>query len=186
MEILSHLMKRIITSRAWGGVSWTGMSTFILLLVWGCGPNRTTPVRITLEGDDYRSAPAAPIRPSRPVSQGNGDSLAPAGWIPARRVEDKDRWEGIIVHHSGTVSGNAALIDKWHKQQGWDGLGYHFVIDNGQGGADGRLEVGFRWRDQLTGAHCREATGDDNYWNEHTIGICLVGNFEEHRPTASQ
>ena len=97
-----------------------------------------------------------------------------------------NRWEGILIHHSASDSGSAAQFDKWHKQQGWDGLGYHFVIDNGRGGTDGRVEVGYRWRDQLTGAHCRQASRDDNYWNEHTIGICLVGNFEQHTPTPAQ
>ncbi|MCP4712277.1 MAG: N-acetylmuramoyl-L-alanine amidase [Planctomycetes bacterium] len=109
-----------------------------------------------------------------------------SGWMPPSRQEDKNRWEGIVVHHSGARSGNAKIIDAGHKQKNWNGLGYHFVIDNGQGGPDGLVEVGYRWQEQKTGAHCRKKQGDDNYWNKHTIGICLVGNFEQHDPTAAQ
>ena len=62
----------------------------------------------------------------------------PMGWVPSPSVEDKRRWRGITIHHSATHSGNAAQFDRIHKNSnGWDGLGYHFVIDNGRGGRDG-------------------------------------------------
>ena len=42
------------------------------------------------------------------------------------------------------------------------------------------------WRRQIHGAHTR-VTGDrSNFWNEHGIGVCLVGNFENGRPSESQ
>ena len=65
-------------------------------------------------------------------------------------------------------------------------MGYHFVINNGNGKPDGMVEVGFRWPIQKTGAHCRVEGGADNHWNEHTIGIGLIGNFEKHPPTEAQ
>ena len=70
-------------------------------------------------------------------------------------------------------------------------LGYHFVINNGvykngYGKADGLVDVCFRWRQQKTGSHCRPSGDWSNYWNEHTIGICLIGNFEKTRPTERQ
>ena len=111
----------------------------------------------------------------------------PAGWVPSAQVEDKQRWRGILVHHSfDPSSGTAADIDAIHKARGFDGLGYHFVINNGRGGRDGRVEVGYRWPKQETGAHCRVNPNDNNYWNEHTIGICLIGNFERSRPSEAQ
>ncbi len=59
-----------------------------------------------------------------------------------------------------------------HVQKGWADLGYHFVIDPG-----GRV-----WQGRplsLQGAHVR-----DN--NPGNVGIMLMGNFNEHRPTPAQ
>ena len=61
----------------------------------------------------------------------------------------------------------------------WDELGYHFVIGNGTHTGDGQVEVGSRWGKQKHGAHCKTP---DNYYNDHGIGICLVGNFENSNP----
>ncbi len=90
-------------------------------------------------------------------------------------------WKAIVLHHSATESGNAELFHKWHLKKDWDGLGYHFVIDNGAGGPDGRIETGWRWTAQSAGAHA-----GDTHYNQHGIGICLVGNFENAEPTARQ
>lgn len=93
-------------------------------------------------------------------------------------------WRYIVMHHSATESGNAAEFDTLHREKGWDELGYHFVIDNGRGGPDGRVEVGSRWTKQKHGAHTGGTPG--NEYNEYGIGICLVGNFMRHRPTRAQ
>jgi hypothetical protein len=84
-------------------------------------------------------------------------------------------------------------MDSWHRQRGWAGLGYHFVIGNGTGYPDGQLYVGSRWREQQTGAHCKCAAGrylgvwrPGNFFNERGIGICLIGDFDQGRPTARQ
>jgi hypothetical protein len=113
-------------------------------------------------------------------------AMWPTGWVPPKSLEDKNRWRGIIIHHSAIDSGNAADIDALHRQRGWDGIGYDFVIDNGNGGRDGTIEVGYRWKRQEKGAHCRPENCPDNYWNEHTIGICLIGNLDKYSPTSSQ
>ena len=109
----------------------------------------------------------------------------PAGWLPPSYLENKKRWRWIVIHHSfPMVYGSAADIDRLHRKRGFDGLGYHFVIDNG--GNDGLVEVGSRWEKQKHGAHCRVDKNDDNYWNEHGIGICLVGNFNGRAPSEKQ
>jgi N-acetyl-anhydromuramyl-L-alanine amidase AmpD len=96
------------------------------------------------------------------------------------------KWTHIILHHSAQEGGNAAAIDRQHRARNWDELGYHFVIDNGNGGTAGTIEVGSRWVKQKHGAHCRPNPNDANYWNEHGIGICLVGNFETGKPSPAQ
>ena len=101
------------------------------------------------------------------------------------RVKGYRLWKYIVVHHSATARGNAASFDRSHRvDRGWDELGYHFVIDNGQGGPDGRIEVGSRWTKQKWGAH----TGGtpDNEYNNHGIGICLVGDFSHSMPSRAQ
>jgi len=94
----------------------------------------------------------------------------------------KRKWKYIVVHHSFTDSGNEEIFHNYHKNvRGWLGVGYHFVIGNGHGSPDGRVEVTFRWEDQIHGAHA----GVEEY-NQHGIGICLVGNFERGYPTEKQ
>ena len=37
----------------------------------------------------------------------------------------------VIIHCSDSDFGTASVIDGWHKERGWDGIGYHYVITNG-------------------------------------------------------
>lgn len=92
-------------------------------------------------------------------------------------------WKWIVIHHSATHNGGAAEFDRQHRARGWDELGYHFVIGNGTDTADGLIEVGGRWRSQKHGAHAKT---DDNRFNELGIGTCVVGNFEDGRPSPKQ
>ena len=94
-------------------------------------------------------------------------------------------WRYVVIHHSASSSGSAKAFDRYHRlQRGWDELGYHFVIDNGHGGPDGRVEVGPRWTKQKHGAHCGGTP--DNEYNEYGIGICLVGSFSTSQPSPAQ
>lgn len=92
-------------------------------------------------------------------------------------------WRYIVIHHSATASGSAAEFDRFHRgKRGWEnGLGYHFVIGNGNGTPDGEVEIGNRWIDQINGAHA----GVEEY-NNYGIGICLVGDFNQSCPTEAQ
>lgn len=74
------------------------------------------------------------------------------------------RIDEIIIHCSDSPEGRndkAEDIRKWHKQRGFNDIGYHYVID-----LDGTVEQG-RSIEQA-GAHC---TGH----NAHSIGICYIG-----------
>jgi len=123
-----------------------------------------------------------PLPKPKPKPNYNID-VFPKGWLPAERIERK--WSAVVIHHSGTKNGNAAIFDRWHKQGNhWDGVGYDFVIGNGTNSADGQVEVTYRWRDQQTGAHCKVA--GSNWANEKAVGICLVGNFNQTLPTSRQ
>lgn len=122
---------------------------------------------------------AAEIRSTQKVSL----ETVPRDWIPAAGVEKE--WTAIIIHHSATDSGNAAIFDEWHREgKNWNGVGYDFVIGNGTNSADGEVEVTYRWHEQTTGAHCGGTPG--NWANKDGIGICLVGDFTKEEPTQRQ
>lgn len=89
----------------------------------------------------------------------------------------------IIIHCSATppnwmdgegVEAKRDEIDRWHKERGWRGFGYHALIDR-----DGSIAQGRPFSEQ--GAHARGL-------NAHSIGVCLVGgagsnendDFEDH------
>lgn len=102
--------------------------------------------------------------------------------LDAPRVE-KGRWKYIVVHHSGTPSGNAKAFEYYHRyvRHMENGLAYHFVIGNGSGSGDGEIEIGNRWKKQLQGGHLASES-----LNEIALGICLVGDFDNSRPTRRQ
>jgi len=118
--------------------------------------------------------PVAPVQPTwtTPTS---------ASWTPT--VSERN-WRFIIVHHSASPTGNAAMFDREHRDRGWDELGYHFVIGNGTLTGDGQVEIGPRWMKQKHGAHTK-VRGHDEF-NELGIGICLVGNLSQTPPTEAQ
>lgn len=104
-----------------------------------------------------------------------------AGWVPSGGIANK--WECVVIHHSDSDKSTPEGMAAWHKQRGWDALGYHFVIGNGIGYPDGQVFVGERWTKQMTGAHCKVP---GNFYNEHGVGICLIGNLDSHGPTKRQ
>lgn len=72
----------------------------------------------------------------------------------------------IIIHCSATTEGmdfTVEDIDRWHRQRGFDSIGYHFIIR-----LDGSINPG-RSMYQI-GAHCKGH-------NAHSIGICYVGGL---------
>ena len=70
----------------------------------------------------------------------------------------------IVVHCSDSPqcrNDSAETIHKWHKERGFDGIGYHYVIVENGDVENGRPEF---WR----GAHVRAH-------NKDSLGICLIG-----------
>lgn len=69
----------------------------------------------------------------------------------------------IIIHHTGehNIDVSAEQIDKYHKERGWKGIGYHYIIRR-----NGDIEKGRA--DYEIGAHAKNR-------NENSIGIVLSG-----------
>jgi N-acetyl-anhydromuramyl-L-alanine amidase AmpD len=97
---------------------------------------------------------------------------------------DTDRWQAIVINHSGAPFGTAESLNAQARAAGLQGMGHHFVIGNGNGMDDGEVHVGYRWLHQTPGAHTAGPDGDR--YNRHAVGICLVGNFDRQRPTQAQ
>lgn len=79
----------------------------------------------------------------------------------------------IIIHCSATPEGkdfSVADIDRWHRQQGWQGIGYHYVVYRDGSVHNGRPEA-------RQGAHCLGH-------NEHSIGVCYIGGLASDGKTA--
>ena len=73
----------------------------------------------------------------------------------------------IIIHCSATPEGRAVTveeIDRWHKERGFDCIGYHYVIY-----LDGSIHLGRAL--EKPGAHCLGQ-------NKNSIGICYIGGLE--------
>jgi len=132
-----------------------------------------------------REPPSSTPKPLRISFENLPPAGLPAAWRPRAGVTPRD-WRAIVIHHTAAPRGSAKSIHKLHLSNGWDGLGYHFVIGNGTETRDGEIEAGYRWIEQLKGAHARARPGDDNRWNLHSIGICLVGDFTHKRPSQRQ
>jgi hypothetical protein len=160
----------------------------------GCQPHQPTQLVSSLPPPNFdgpgnlSAAPAPlvapvpappPVAPRPQVASRPGLDVPPE-WIPTIRP---NVWRWIIIHHSATPTGSALQFDRIHKQKGWDELGYHFVVGNGNGSRDGEVEVSSRWRKQKWGAHAKTP---DNKYNDFGIGICLVGNFDLTRPSWRQ
>ncbi|MDE7385833.1 MAG: N-acetylmuramoyl-L-alanine amidase [Muribaculaceae bacterium] len=75
----------------------------------------------------------------------------------------------IIVHCTATPAGrpvSVADVDRWHRERGFDGIGYHYLI-----GLDGTVYPG---RDiERAGAHCLGR-------NARSIGVCYVGGLDSN------
>jgi hypothetical protein len=83
----------------------------------------------------------------------------------------------LVIHHSAGASGNVSVFRNMHKAKGWQDVAYHAVICNGNGGADGLTQAGRS--ESLKGA---------GVWgnNANRLQVCLVGNFENTKPTRAQ
>lgn len=87
------------------------------------------------------------------------------------------RWHTIYIHHSASLGGSAQTV-----AEAAAGLPDHFVICNGDGAGDGEIQIGQRWTQQLAAG----VTPGANGINPDCISICLVGDFNQSRPTVTQ
>lgn len=74
----------------------------------------------------------------------------------------------MVIHCTATPEGRDCTpkdIDSWHKEKGFSGIGYHYVVD-----LSGKIHEG-RPLDTI-GAHARG-------YNAASIGVCYVGGIDK-------
>ncbi|BAM02653.1 peptidoglycan recognition protein family protein [Phycisphaera mikurensis] len=140
-------------------------------------PRPAAPVRVV------RPAPPPPAAaaPALPVSMAVTPRSSWTRAAPGTNVRAMNGVSRITVHHSamamrGTSANETAdmleSIREGHLKRGWADIGYHFAVDRG-----GRV---LACRDvRYQGAHAAEN-------NEHNVGVCVLGNFDEQAPAAAQ
>lgn len=118
--------------------------------------------------------------------QTDPEVITPREWGAARPrapLAARGPLDHLVLHHTAFPSariGGTSLaaqsrhmreIERWHLARGFLAIGYHFVIS-----PSGRI---FRGRplDRM-GAHVKGH-------NRGTVGICLMGDFEQERPTVA-
>ncbi len=167
----------------------------------GCAGGR---VSSTLPGPVWPYQEPRPIIKTTSIAIAPAPPAAPVPTAPARALtttiiprtvwtRGQPRWQfskpmngvsRITVHHDANnalgLSGQGPIMHRLnsireaHLRRGntWVDIGYHYIID-----PDGRVWEGRPLN--IEGAHVAET-------NDHNLGIMLLGNFEQHRPTEAQ
>jgi len=128
---------------------------------------------------------------------------------PAGVFKENKKWEYIIIHHSATSDSRAKdweSIRRYHMsyrfndkiitkeqydyyiaigksgdlQKPWKDIGYHFGVEY----IDGQLKVLEGRSLNESGAH--SGIPGDTRFNDHGIGICLVGSYDNKEPNEEQ
>ena len=122
----------------------------------------------------------APLRPEAAASLLNAETPSTDGFdavFQTDRPIRTGRWTSIRVHQSNTLSGDARTLA--HSKTG---VGDHFIICNGDGAADGEIQLTTRWTDQRSALPPHGTKSID----PSCISICLIGDFKQATPTIAQ
>lgn len=93
-------------------------------------------------------------------------------------LSERNTTSRIVLHHSASnASTKYNDIHMWHLNNGWSGIGYHYVIHSDGGVYRGRPE----W---ARGSHAYQ--DEKHEANSNGVGICLSGNFQLDNPTEAQ
>ncbi len=113
-------------------------------------------------------------------------------------------WRYIIIHDSADEGASFEAIEREHRRRGRDGMGFHFVIGDGDTIEDGAIVPTDIWWQQAAGEHFRDqdaaielASGgvsagaasadvDRQVLKLQGLGIVLLGDLENEPPSAAQ
>lgn len=146
-------------------------------------PAPAWPAQRRFGSDPYPTTGRTPAAIDLPVPANAPHVMPRSAWTRERPklalANRMGRIQRITIHHdamdaagfstAGQARQRLSNIHRAHTDNGWADIGYHYVID----------PTGTVWAArpvQLQGAHVRD-------WNEHNLGIMLMGNFMHERPT---
>ena len=101
--------------------------------------------------------------------------------IASRTFRTPDRWNRIEICYSNTKAGNVEQLASLNGLTSPEDIGYHFVICNGLGAADGQIQPTEKWHRQWSIIPDRPQ--DDS---SQTIRICIISDGETTPPTDFQ
>lgn len=101
--------------------------------------------------------------------------------VTSRLTPAPNRWQCIEIHYSGTKAGNLEQLASLSGLANPDDLNCHFVIGNGLGAADGRIQTTEKWQKQWS-----LTTDQTWYGTAQTIRICLIADGKTTLPTDCQ
>ncbi len=147
-------------------------------------PNRRVAVFVTLVGMVAFTSVLLVVLAPPPVTPSNWRSLfaldAPESLDVVFQTQvpvTTTRWRYIYVHHSRTASGDAVTLAQL------TGSSDHFVIGNGDGCIDGEIQMTQAWNHQQAITNPPQGASQ---MDPDCISICLVGDFDSSKPTATQ
>jgi hypothetical protein len=117
-----------------------------------------------------------PLRPGLSTTLFNKETV-PSDLAPVLQTDRPlaaARWTRILIRDSRTPSGNAQTLA--HPTAG---VGDHFVLCNGRGGADGEIQISARWANQSSAL---PPAGLDQTDTTRWISICVVGQPGKRTP----
>jgi N-acetylmuramoyl-L-alanine amidase len=98
-----------------------------------------------------------------------------------------NRWQYIVIHHSAGNYGNIEHLQDIHDQRQSNdpihAISYHYIIGNGNGMEDGKVESDIRKKLNIWGVHVSKNNWDRNF---RGLGICIIGNLDKKEMTSKQ
>lgn len=80
----------------------------------------------------------------------------------------------ILVHNSASKWGDVAEITRWHKERGFNTIGYHYVITNTHPRSSRVKDPAFDGVVHNGRALDKRGAHEEKY-NHRSLGICLIG-----------
>ncbi|MFT5512941.1 MAG: N-acetylmuramoyl-L-alanine amidase [Bacteroidia bacterium] len=98
-----------------------------------------------------------------------------------------NRWNYIVIHHSAGNYGNIEHLQNIHDQrqskEPIHAISYHYIIGNGNGMEDGKVDSDVRKKYNLWGVHL---SNNNKSRNMNGLGICIIGNLDQKAMTSNQ
>jgi len=133
------------------------------------------------------SAPAPQVGGAGMLALASTSAVSPMESVFSRvKSVDRARWQSIVIHHTDSAFATPETLANQHAKLGFRSMGHHFVIGNGRGLGDGEIHIGQRWLNQQAGAHVIGRDTKANWFTQHSISICLVGDGDSEAFTQAQ